>query len=378
MTSQIEPETAPKTVPKITPEITNPLKKIKINKIFLWLLFFIPISAFFALVAHDKTLTFITSIIAIIPLARIIGVTTKEISLQTNPTIGGLVSATFGNAIELIIAVLALREGLLRVVQASLIGSIIGNILLLIGISIFFGGLKYKKQIFNRQAIGVSSTMLIIAVVGLTIPSLFAFVNNDAAKTVVLSDAVAIILATIYIAGLIFSLKTHKDLFDVSDEIKATHQKPQMSKKTAFFLLLLTTVIVAIESEFLVSGIEEAALNIGMTQTFIGIVLIAIITNIAEKATAINFALENKLDIAIEIGLSSAIQIALFVVPLLVIISELMNYHFSLVFSAFEVISVVLAVMIVNHLSADGVCNWLEGAQLMTVYFIIATAFFFI
>ena len=350
---------------------------LRIERFFFWMLLFIPLSAGLHFFSDNQTLTFITSMLAIIPLARILGYATQEISLQTNPTIGGLVSATFGNVIELLIAILALREGLIRVVQASIVGSIIGNLLLLTGLSLFVGGLRYKQQQFNQQAAGVSSTMLIIVVTGLSIPSVFAFANPTNLHTGQLSFAVAFVLAGIYIAGLVFSLLTHKDLFDASDEILATRKKPRLSKRAAAVILFLTTVVVAVESEFLVKGIQSAALDLGITQTFIGIVIIAIVTNIAEKTSAIRFALENQIDLSIEIGTSSAIQIALFVVPILVFVSQAFGYDFSLVFSMFEVIAIVLAVMIINYLSADGVCNWLEGAQLLTVYFIIAIAFFF-
>jgi Ca2+:H+ antiporter len=354
------------------------IQKLHIGKIFYCFLLFIPLSIFSALVIKNDTLTFVTCILAIVPLARIMGYTTKEISLQSNPTVSGLFSATFGNAIELIIAIFALRAGLIQVVQASIIGSIIGNILLLIGLSIFAGGLRFKNQRFNNETIAVSSTMLIIVVAGLAIPSVYSFLNPKGVHIQVLSNAVAVVMTLIYLAGLFFSLRTHKDLFDASDEMKATHEKPTMSKKLAASILFLTVVVVAIESEFLVHGIENAAVTIGITQTFIGIVIIAIITNIAEKSTAVHFALENKLDVSIEIGLSSAIQIALFVVPILMLISSVFNLGFSLVFTPFQILAVMLAVLIVNYLSADGRCNWLEGAQLISVYSIIAIAFFFV
>jgi Ca2+:H+ antiporter len=354
------------------------IQKLKIGKIFYWLLLFIPISIFSALVIQNDTLTFVTCILAIVALARIMGYTTKEISLQTNPTISGLFSATFGNAIELIIAIFALRAGLIRVVQASIIGSIIGNILLLVGLSIFSGGLRYKNQRFNNETIAVSSTMLIIVVAGLAIPSVYYFLSPTGPHIQVLSGAVAVVMTLIYIAGLVFSLRTHKDLFDASDEMKATHEKPTMSKRLAALILLIAVIVVAVESEFLVKGIERAAVTIGITQTFVGIVIIAIITNIAEKSTAVHFALENKLDVSIEIGLSSAIQIALFVVPILMLVSQIFGLGFSLVFTPFEILAVMLAVFIVNYLSADGRCNWLEGAQLISVYCIIAIAFFFV
>ena len=351
---------------------------LKIEKIFYVMLLFIPLSLVSALFIKNMTLTFIFSILAIVPLARIVGYATKEIAIQTNPTISGLISATFGNIIELIIAVMALMEGLLVVVKASIVGSILGNILLLTGLSIFAGGLKYKKQRFNKKAVGVSSTMLIIAVAGLSIPSIYNLADGKGEHLVLLSDSVAIVLAVIYVAGLIFTLKTHRDLFDATDEMKAVCCKPNISIKVAAVILLVPLAVVAVLSELLVSAIAGATSQLGMTETFIGIVIIAIITNIAEKASAINFALENKIDISIEIGNSSAIQIALFVVPILVLISAIFNFGFLLEFTLFEVIAMFLAVMIVNYLSADGECNWLEGAQLVTVYALIAIAFFFV
>lgn len=362
-----------------SPSLENSIiKKLKIGKFFYWFLLFIPTSIFSALVLQNDTLTFLTCILAIIPLARILGYTTKEISLQSNPTISGLFSATFGNAIELIIAIIALSAGLIELVQASIIGSIIGNILLLVGASIFMGGLRYKNQRFNNQSIAVSSTMLIIVVAGLTIPSIYSILTPGHEHNQLLSSAVAFVMALIYVAGLIFSLYTHKDLFDASDEMKATSERPTMSRRLAALILLIVIGVVSIESELLVGTIEQAARTIGITQMFVGIVVIAIITNIAEISTAVHFSVENKLDVSIEIGLSSAIQIALFVVPILMLFSQVFNFGFSLVFSPFQILAVILAVLIVNYLSADGRCNWLEGAQLISVYLIISIAFFFI
>ena len=354
------------------------IQKLKIGKIFYWFLLFIPISIFSAFVIQNDTLTFITSILAIVPLARILGYTTKEISLQSNPTVSGLFSATFGNAIELIIAIIALSTGLVEVVQASLIGSIIGNILLLVGISIFAGGLRYKNQRFNNQSVAVDSTMLIIVVAGLAIPSLYAILIPRSVHGQDISSAVAVVMALIYIAGLFFSLRTHKDLFDASDEMKASSERPTLSRRLAALILLIVIGVVSVESELLVGTIEQAAATIGITQMFVGIVVIAIITNIAEISTAVHFSVENKIDVSIEIGLSSAIQIALFVVPVLMLISQVFNFGFSLVFTPFEILAVILAVLIVNYLSADGRCNWLEGAQLISVYLIIGIVFFFI
>jgi len=354
-------------------------QKLRIGRTFYVLLLFVPISIILFLFTQEDTLIFLASILAIIPLARIMGYSTKEISLQTNPTISGLLSASFGNAIELIIAVFALQAGLIEVVQASIIGSIIGNILFLVGISIFSGGLRHKTQRFNNETIGVSSTMLIIVVAGLAIPSVYYVLTPQSSSHIqLLSAAVAIVMTLIYIAGLVFSLRTHRDLFDASDEMKATHEKPTMSRRFAALVLLISFLVVSVESELLVGAIEHAAVAMGITQMFIGLVVIALITNIAEISTAIHFAREDKLDVSIEIGLSSAIQISLFVVPILMLVSSVFVLNFSLVFPPFAILAVVLAVLIVNYLSADGRCNWLEGAQLISVYAIIAIAFFFI
>jgi len=354
------------------------IQKLRIGRTFYLLLTFIPISILLYVFTKEDSVIFIASVLAIVPLARIMGYTTKEISLQTNPTVSGLFSATFGNAIELIIAILALNAGLIQVVQASIIGSIIGNILLLVGLSIFAGGLRYKNQRFNNQTIAVSSTMLIIVVAGLAIPSVYDILTPENPQITILSSAVAVVMAFIYIAGLVFSLRTHKDLFDASDEIKATQERPTMSRRLAAIILFLAIVVVTIESEILVGTIEHAAQAIGLSQIFIGLVVIAIITNIAEISTAVHFSVKNKLDVSIEIGLSSAIQIALFVIPILMLVSQVFNFGFTLVFTPFEILAVILAVLIVNYLSADGRCNWLEGAQLISVYSIIAIAFFFV
>lgn len=354
-------------------------KYLGIEKSFASLVIFIPLSIFFSYFTQYHALTFIAAILAILPIARMIGSATKELALQSNPFIGGLLSVTFGNIIELIIALLLLQEGLVAVVQASIIGSIIGNILLLIGLSIFFGGIRYKEQTFNKDSVGVSSTMLIIAVTGLAIPTVYAFTENPAAQEVqFLSIAVAIILALIYVAGLIFAVFTHKHLFDASDELQGLKERRTLSRSHAFILLLLSTLVGAFESHILVGDIEAAALGLGLSQAFIGVVIIAIVSNIAEIASSVHFARKNKLDVALEIGLSGAIQIALFVVPILLFASHILDLGFSLQFTLFEIISVFFAIMIVNYLSSDGKCNWLEGAQLISVYLIIAIAYAFI
>jgi Ca2+:H+ antiporter len=343
------------------------------------LLFFVPVSIFLGFFTQEKTLTLITTVLAIVPLARIIGYATSELANQTSPSFGGLLNATFGNAVELIIAIFALSNGLLGIVQASIIGSILSNLLLLIGLSIFFGGLKYKEQRFYKDSVGVSSTMLIIAIVGLAIPTAYSLGEKMVPATGrIISDAVAVVLALAYLAGLIFAFVTHKHLYTPEEDNLPKSGKRRLTPQNASLLLFLATVMVIFESELLIDGFKYATTDLGLSQTFLGVVVVAIITNIAEKASAIRFALGDKLDIALEIGLSSAIQIALFVVPILVLFSHVYDYGFSLFFSPFEIVSVFFAVMIVNHLASDGKCNWLEGVQLISVYLIIAVAFYFI
>ncbi len=352
---------------------------LPIGRFFLWMLWLVPVSFAVALSSQNQTMIFLLSIAAIIPLSRAIGFAAEQIALQTNPTIGGLMSATFGNAIELIIAVFALKAGLIEVVKASIVGSIIGNILMLIGLSVFFGGLKYKEQQFNKDAAGVSSTMLIIAVIGLSIPTIYSItVKNFPMHVQLLSNAVAVVLAGIYVAGLIFSLYTHKHLFDAADGLQASHIPIRVTKPQAGVVLAVATFFAALEAEFVVHCVESAGRDLGLSQTFIGVVVIAMISNIAENSNAIQFAVQNNLDLSIEIGTSSATQNALFVVPILMLISGIFGLGFTLIFSLFEIIAVLFAVMIVNYLSSDGRCNWLEGAQLITVYLILSIAFYFI
>ncbi|MBI2545846.1 calcium/proton exchanger [Candidatus Woesearchaeota archaeon] len=348
---------------------------IRNKHLFNALLIFFPISIVMWYIGIKGAPLFIVSILSLLPIARVIGKATEELALQTNPTISGILSATFGNIIEIIIAIIAIRAGLIELVKASLVGSILANILLLIGLSIFIGGIKYKEQRFNTQVAGVSSTMLIIAVTGMSLPSIYAITTGK--RLLILGDIVAVLLAIIYIAGLVFALKTHKHLFDYTDSYKREAHKPLWSRRKAGFIMAAFIGLAAIQSELLVESIAGASISLGISQTFIGFTFIAILTNIAEKSAAIQMALKNKIDISLEIGTNSAIQIALFVLPILAFISLFMQNQFSLFFNLFEIVSMLFAVMIINYLSSDGRCNWLEGAQLMTVYLIFVVAFFF-
>lgn len=325
----------------------------------------------------DNSIIFVISVVSIIPLAKIIGKATEELAIQSGSAFGALMNATFGNIVELIIAVFAIQSGLIEVVKASITGSIIGNLLFLIGLSMFFGGLKYKEQTFNKDAAGISSTMLIIAVAGLVIPTVYLYTTSGPAVQSI-SMIVSFVLALIYICGLIFTFKTHKRLFDVGDEFMKEKIRPVWSKRKSLAVLVGAIAAVSIVSEILVGSIGSFSKTFETSEMFIGLVVIAIITNIAEKMNAITFARKNKISLSLEIGTSSATQIALFVVPILVIVSSVLGHPLSLVFSLFELVAIILAVMITNYISTDGRCNWLEGAQLITVYLIIITAFYFV
>ncbi|MBI4173412.1 MAG: calcium/proton exchanger [Candidatus Aenigmarchaeota archaeon] len=336
----------------------------------------LPLSLYLAWSGADRLLVFIAATLSLAPIARNVGKATESIVVQANPAVAGIASATFGNIVEIVIAITAINQGLFELVKATIIGSIIANILLLIGLAVFFGGLRFKEQTFNRQTAGVSSTMLIIAVAGISIPSAFAIATGKNAAF--LEVAVAGIMAAVYVAGLVFAFKTHKHLFDVADTYRQERIRPVWDMRKSLLVLGVCITLAAVASDLLVRTIEPAALQAGISQAFIGITIIAVLSNLTEMSAAISMALRNKLDISLEIGTSSATQIALFVLPILVFTSHLIGKPFSPVFSLFQIIAMFFAVMIVNYLSADGRCNWLEGAQLITVYLILAAAFYFV
>ena len=301
---------------------------------------------------------------------------TEEISFYTGPKIGGFLNATFGNATELIISFFALKSGLFEVVKSSIAGSIIGNILLVLGASMFIGGLKHKTQNFNINVVETTSSMLLFSLIGLCVPAFFTHtINANLLNTRYegLSLVVAIVMFILYILSLIFSFFTHKDLYATTTEEEGHESKWSLKKSIA--ILIIATVIIAIESEFLVGGIEDITSKLGLSEFFVGIILIPIIGNAAEHSTAITMALKNKMDVAIEIALGSSLQIILFVAPVLIFLSLLFT-PMSIIFNPFELVSLIASVIIANKVASDGQSNWLEGAQLMAVYFIIAAGFF--
>jgi Ca2+:H+ antiporter len=353
------------------------------NKNFLaehWLdafLIFIPLAAIFHYTHRPAMWTFIASGLAIVPLAGWMGKATESLAEKLGAGVGGLLNATFGNAAEMIIAFQGLRAGLAEVVKASITGSILGNILLVLGLSILAGGLKHKNQKFNRTAASMSATLMALSAIGLLIPAVFHWVTAGKSKSEAgLSVEISIVLFVTYILSLIFALKTHKDLYLGTSE--SHHESVVMKMRTAIIVLLVATGLIAWMSELLVHSVEEASHALGMTEIFIGVIVVAIIGNAAEHSTAILMAMKNQMDLAYHIAVGSSMQIALFVAPVLVFLSYAIGKPMDLLFSTFEVITVAIAAMVVSLVGADGESNWMEGVLLLAVYIIIALAFFFL
>jgi Ca2+:H+ antiporter len=343
-------------------------------KILKFMMIFIPISIIGEFMHLSSTAMFVLAALSIIPLAGLMGEATEEISFYTGTKLGGFLNATFGNATELIISFFALKAGLFEVVKASIAGSVIGNILLVLGLSILCGGLKYKTQVFNKKVVEVSSSMLLFAVIGLTIPAIFTHtVRTELLNTSYegLSVAVAVIMLIIYILSLFFSFYTHKDIYAVGHEAEG---EAKWSLRKSIVVLVFTTAVIALESEFLVSAVEPMTESLGLSKFFVGIILIPIIGNAAEHSTAVVMAIKNKMDVAIEIAIGSSLQIILFVAPILIFLSLLFT-PMSIIFNEFELISLIVSVIIANKVASDGESNWMEGVQLLAVYFIIAVAF---
>ena len=336
---------------------------------------------------NNETLLFIITGIAIIPLAGWMGRATEHLGARAGHGIGGLLNATFGNAAELIIALLALSQGLIGVVKASITGSIIGNILLVLGASILAGGMRFPRQTFNQTAARISATSLSLAAVGLIIPTIFHLSADrqpggwspQAEQN--LSMAIAAVLFIGYFLSLVFSLITHKELFAGESGGKGERgdeKDTAWSVSKAITILVLATTLAAFMSEFLVGSVESARESLGLTEVFVGVIIVAIIGNAAEHSTAVLAAFKNKMDLSLGIAIGSSLQIALFVTPVLLFASYLFGRPMNLEFSLPEIAAVALAVWIVAGISGDGECNWLEGVQLLSVYLIIAILFFFL
>jgi len=345
------------------------------------LLVFVPVAAVLHHGGASPVAVFVTSCIAIIPLAGLMGKATEHLAEKMGEGIGGLLNATFGNAAELIIAVMALRAGLHDVVKASLTGSIIGNVLLVLGLAVLMGGMRFETLRFNRTAASMSSTLLTLAAIGLVIPALYHQVARgaDPFHEQELSFEIAGVLFVTYLLSLAFTLRTHKHLY-VSGEGEA-HEALGVggwSRTKSAVVLLGATALVALMSELLVESVEHAAAALGMTEVFVGVILVAIIGNAAEHSTAVLMARKNKMDLALHIAIGSSLQIALFVAPVLVFLSYFIGRPMNLLFTPFEVVAVAVSVIVVNLIASDGESNWMEGVQLLAVYLMLGMAFYFL
>ena len=360
-----------------------------------WLLVAVPVAIGLELFHADPIWIFLVSCLGIIPLAGLMGRATENLAHTMGAGVGGLLNATFGNAAELIIAIMLLLKGpqMYPLVKASLTGSIIGNVLLVLGLSMTVGGLRHKRQVFNATAAGMGATLLALATIGLIIPSIYFYIftalkaggglGPQEQQTVnFLSEEIAAILALTYGLSLVFTLRTHRHLFagraedDPADA--SAHAAPQWGRKLSLGVLVLATAGVALLSEFLVGSVEKAAHSLGMNSVFVGVIVVAVIGNAAEHSTAVMVAMKNKMDLAVNVAVGSSIQVALFVAPVLVFASMLMGHAvpLDLHFTALETVAVILSVVVLALVSHDGESHWMEGVMLLAVYLMLALAFY--
>ncbi|HEU6452737.1 MAG TPA: calcium/proton exchanger [Gemmatimonadaceae bacterium] len=370
-------------------------------KIWYGLLIFVPVAVAAELMGAAPLLIFVLSALAILPLSTLLGDATEHLAAYAGPTVGGLLNATLGNLAELIIAIIALRAGLLDLVKASITGSIIGNLLLVLGVAQVVGGMKYKVQKFSPHLAGMNAALLIIAAVGLVVPALFHGAHPDPARvqTVRMSEFVAVVLIIGYGLSLLYSMGTHRDAFaesanEAGKEIAhgahgaggserdakgegGDHGEVGWSLTRSIVTLLVVAVAIAFMSELLVGATQESIHTLGLSELFVGIIVVPIIGNAAEHSAAILMAARNRMDLAVGIAVGSSVQVALLVAPLLVFAGLLFGQPMDLAFTTFEVASVALAVWIGAAIVVDAESNWLEGALLLCVYAILAVAFFF-
>jgi Ca2+:H+ antiporter len=358
--------------------------------LYYGLLIFIPVAILGGYLAWPPLLVFAAAAIGIVPLAGWMGIATEELTIYTGPRLGGLLNATLGNAAELIITLVALRagtlnpelrEGLNELVKASITGSILGNVLLILGLSILLGGLRNGIQSFGRRQAGVNSTMLILAVIALGVPSLFGHtieaVDHHAEE--IFNIGVALVMIIVYGLSIVYTFSSTRGVVvgeNVTTEIE--HRAMGWSIRRSVLVLTIATVFIALLSEILVGAVEPVVTQLGISEFFLGIILIPLVGNVAEHIVAVQVALKNRMELSLAISLGSSLQIALFVAPFLVFAGLLMGNPLILIFNQFELIALVAGVLIAALIALDGESNWLEGAQLLVVYVIIALAFFFL
>jgi Ca2+:H+ antiporter len=343
------------------------------------LLVALPLAILAEVLHWGEVWVFILSAVAIIPFAELIGEATEALADYTGPRIGGLLNATLGNAAELIITIMAIREGLLELVKASIAGSILGNLLLVMGLAMVLGGVKHGVQSFDRRQASRSAILLILAVMALVIPSLFShYIGLETSLRVeTLSIGVAVTMLIIYGLALVYSLKTDRRQTEKKHDADDLHT-PTWSVRKSLVLLALATIGVVVASELLVGAVEPVVVSLGISEFFVGIILIPIVGNVAEHLVAVKVAMQNKMTLSVEITVASSLQIALFVAPVLVFISLLMGNPMQLIFNELELIALIAGVIVAALVSEDGESNWLEGSELLAIYIILALAFLLI
>ena len=366
------------------------------KKIFSVLLAFVPVSLAAHFLGWGELTVFVTAGLAILPLAAWMGTATEEIAIVVGPSLGGLLNATFGNATELIIALFALRAGLVDVVKASITGSIIGNLLLVMGLAMLLGGLQHKEQSFQPDVARLNAASMNLAVIAILVPTAMDFTSRNGINQVTLQNlslAVAAVLILVYALTLLFSMKTHTYLYEVGiagcEDPENEDCKPDVSDRKSnvnvpkpnvwkwLVILLVCTLFVAFESEVLVDSLEVATSELGLTALFTGVIIVPVIGNAAEHATAVTVAIKNKMDLSLSVAVGSTMQIALFVAPVLVIAGWIFHKPMDLDFNPFELVAVAVSVLIANSISSDGKSNWLEGTLLLAAYTILGLAFYF-
>ena len=344
------------------------------------LLVFVPVSIVLELLHAPAPWIFIAASLAIIPLAGLMGEATEQLAARSGAGLGGFLNATFGNAAELIIALMALRAGLDDIVKASITGSIVGNTLLVLGASFLAGGLKFPRQTFNTAAAGLGATLLFLSVIGLVVPAVYhSFVHPvtpEVLHPLHLSLAISIVLFATYVLSLLFSLRTHQHLF------AGGHAGPPpeaaWTRRRGILLLLVSTAVVALESEFLVGAVHATAEAFGWSHVFVGVIIVAVIGNAAEHSTAILVAMKNKMDLAMNVAIGSSIQVALFIAPVLVFASYAFGRPMDLVFTPFEVLAVAMSTIVLNFVAQDGESHWMEGVLLLAAYMVLGITFYYL
>ena len=352
------------------------------------LLLALPITLYFNYVVQNHSMAFFSSLIAIMPLAFLMGRATEEIALRTTESLGGLLNATFGNAAELIIAVLLILEAsrvadpetqsfFIQLVQASLIGSILGNLLLVMGLAFVWGGIHHSEQKYSETQVSSNGSLLLLSMIVLVIPTVFhSSVGGEGVESRLLdlSHIAAAILLLVYGLFLLFQFRTHVHLFATDG---SHHEEPEMTQRDSIILLVVATVLVSWMAEILVHSVEYAAEDFGLPHLFIGVILLPLFGNAAEHFTAVTVAGKDKMDLSFAISMGSSTQIAVFIAPLMVIIAWALGVPLTFEFGTLETVSAFLAVLIVNSIAADGKSNWLEGAMLLSSYAVLAAAFLF-